>query len=323
MKFTNNSNIPLGLAVWLVGDDYDYHLEPNYISATTLLKPLKQIILSRRINQDELSIDIEELISTSMGSSFHTAIEYAWKDNYKSALKTLGYPDKVIDAVRINPDPKTVTSDDIPVYIEQRAIKEFNGFKVGGKFDLVIEGILHDNKSTSAYTWMYGTKDEDYALQGSIYKWLHPDKVKEDFIRINFIFTDWNKISALSNPKYPKHRCMYKDIPLLSNQEIEHWIEAKLNLIKRYQNASEDEIPDCTDEELWRTETKFKYFADASKTNGKSTKNFTSQAEANQYWLETKKGKGTVIAVPGEPRRCKYCNVYSICQQRKRYFKDD
>ena len=116
---------------------------------------------------------------------------------------------------------------------------------------------------------------------------------------------------------------MYKDIPLLSNQEIEHWIEAKLNLIKRYQNASEDEIPDCTDEELWRTETKFKYFADASKTNGKSTKNFTSQAEANQYWLETKKGKGTVIAVLGEPRRCKYCNAYSICQQRKRYFKDD
>ena len=48
MKFTNKNNIPLSLAVWLVTDEYDYVDKPNYISATSLLKPTRQLVLSKR-----------------------------------------------------------------------------------------------------------------------------------------------------------------------------------------------------------------------------------------------------------------------------------
>ena len=43
---TNNTNLPLSIAVWLACDDYDYNNDPYTISATTLLKPLKQIYSS-------------------------------------------------------------------------------------------------------------------------------------------------------------------------------------------------------------------------------------------------------------------------------------
>ena len=49
MIITNNHGISLPLAVWLLHDDYDYVKDENYISATSLLKSTKQIILSKRI----------------------------------------------------------------------------------------------------------------------------------------------------------------------------------------------------------------------------------------------------------------------------------
>ena len=45
-----------------------------------------------------------------------------------------------------------------PVYhylnVQQRTVKEVGKWKVGGKYDLVAEGVVQDNKSTSAYTWV-------------------------------------------------------------------------------------------------------------------------------------------------------------------------
>ena len=46
-KYLNNSNVPLSLAVFLATDNYDH--ESDTISATTLIKPLRQIILAARV----------------------------------------------------------------------------------------------------------------------------------------------------------------------------------------------------------------------------------------------------------------------------------
>ena len=59
---------------------------------------------------------------------------------------------------------------------------------VSGKYDLVLDGQLSDYKSTSVWTYIYGSKVEDYIKQGSIYKWLSPDKITSDYININYIF---------------------------------------------------------------------------------------------------------------------------------------
>ena len=326
MKITNNSNISLSLAVWLLHDEYDYVNEPNYISVTTLMKPLRHIILPRRIPRELVETDVSDFIARALGHSLHDSIEKSWVKGYKRSLALLGYPEKVIERVRINPTPEELAStpNAIPIYLEQRAKKTVtvNGktWTVGGKFDMVAEGIVHDNKSTSAYTWVYGGRDEEHQQQGSLYRWLNPDKIIEDFIRINYIFTDWQKAQAKQNPNYPQKRVESKDIVLLSEAEVQRWVEWKLQLVMKYWDAPERDIPNCTDEELWMSDPKFKYYADPAKTSGRSTKNFDSLLEANAFKAE-KGNKGIIVTVPGEPKRCDYCDAFPICTQKDKYQK--
>ncbi|QEP29858.1 exonuclease [Sinorhizobium phage ort11] len=328
MKITNNTGISLPLAVWLLHDEYDYINEPNYISATRLLRPLKHIVMAPRVPNEVKEMDISELIARASGHAYHAAIEKAWLNgNHVRPLKLLGYPDHVIGRVLVNPTEEELAAnpDAIPVFIERRAIREVtvNGtvYKVGGKFDMCAEGALNDNKSTSVWTWVYGGRDDEHKLQGSVYKWLNPKIVTEDYIRINYIFTDWQKQAAASNPKYPQSRLLKKDIPLMSDQETEEWIRWKLSMVLKYQNEPESRIPDCTDEELWRSEPQFKYYADPNKTQ-RATRNFDTLAEANAFMAE-KGGKGIVKTFPGEVKRCGYCDIAPICEQRKGYFPDD
>jgi hypothetical protein len=185
---------------------------------------------------------------------------------------------------------------------------------------MIAEGIVHDFKSTSDYTWLHGGRDDEHQLQGSIYRWLNPDKITEDFIRILYIFTDWSKASAKSNPNYPQQRVAAKDIPLLSIEDTEKWINSKLSQMKKYMTVPEGQVPECTDEELWRSEPKYKYYADSTKTSGRSTKNFESLAEAHKFWKVEKGGKGIVITEVGEAKRCNYCAAADICSQRKKLF---
>ena len=318
---TNHTGIPLTLAVWLAHDDYDYVNEDNYISATSLMKPLRHIILPSRVPVGErVKPDVGDFIARALGHSLHDSIEKSWVKGYQKNLAKLGYPAEIINRVLINPTDEQLaaTKDAIPVYLEQREIRSHRGYRIGGKYDMVAEGMVQDNKSTSVYTWTHGNRDDEHALQGSIYRWLNPKRITEDFIRINYIFTDWQKMAAKTNPAYPQKRILYKDIELMSMQDTENWVRAKLHEFKKNRNLPEEQLPDCTDEELWRSDPVFKYYADPTKTAGKSTKNFDNLAEARTHMAE--KGKGTVLVVPGEVKRCGYCAAFPICKQKDRYF---
>lgn len=318
MKITNTSEIPLALAVWLVHDEYDYINEPNYISVTKLMKPIRHLILPSRVPPEEQSMDVSDMVSRAMGHSLHDSIEKAWKKGSKHNLKKLGYPDSAIDRIMINPEEEQLKEDTIAVYLEQREFRKVIvgnvEYTVGGKFDMVAEGIVHDNKSTTAYTWMFGGKDDDYKLQGSLYRWLNPKKITEDFIRICFIFTDWQKAQAKASPNYPQQRCMYKDIPLMSIEETEDWVRNKIAQVQLYKDAPEPRIPHCTTDDLWMSDPQYKYYADPTKTSGRSTKNFDSVTEAKAFMIE-KQGKGILKTIPGQAKRCGYCDAYSICTQ--------
>jgi hypothetical protein len=333
MRISNAHDISLLLAVWLVDDNYDYaagaKFDKPYISVTTLMRPLKQIILGRRNDADRKE-DVEDYIARALGNSIHDSVEKAWKKNYARNLKLLDYPQSVIDLVRINPtdEERLAMPDMIPVYLEQRGYREFGGFVIGGKFDAVADGHVEDNKSTSAFGWVYGTRDDENIQQGSLYRWIddaRPIKwITEDHMRVNYIFTDWQKSSARQNPAYPQRRVAHKDLPLLSLADTELMVRAKLHAIRTNQDKPESQLAPCTDEELWRSNAQYRYYADPAKAtdpNAKSTKNFDSLADANAFLAE-RGGKGIVITKPGEVKRCPYCPAYEICEQRKSYFPD-
>lgn len=314
-KYLNNSNIPLALAVFLATDNYDY--EEGVLSATSLIKPVRQLVLERRMKEmqeAEPLQDISGLLASRMGSAIHDAIERSWTISPQLALKALGYPDRVIAKIRINPEkPEPGT---IPIYLEQRAYKQVGQFRVSGKFDFIGEGMVQDFKSTGVYTYMHQTNADKYILQGSIYRWLNPTLITRDVMQIHYIFTDWSKADAMRNQKYPQDRTVTQKFQLLSYDQTDAYIKRKLDALERLKDAPDSEIPECDDESLWRTSPVWKYYKDPEKMS-RSTKNFDDRSEA--FARFAKDGSiGKVVEVPGQVKACKYCKCFSICGQKDR-----
>lgn len=323
MKLTNNHGISLPLAVWLLHDDYDYINEPNYISVTKLLKSIKQLVLARRVETSDLEIDISAYLAKRLGQATHDSIESAWRRGATSAMTRLGYPAKIADNVVVNPSPEELAAnqDIIPIWFEQRAIREIAGYKVGGKFDTVIDGRLFDYKTTSVWSYMIGGKDEDYSMQGGIYRWLNPELITSDHVYIQFVFTDWQRRDAKRNPNYPQVKSKEYPVALPSIADTERFLTAKLNELSRCWNLPEDQLPPCTDKELWRSKNTYKYYANPLKTDGRSTKNFDDLAEANEF-KASNGGKGVVIIQAGEVKACEYCDAFPVCKQKDLYYGD-
>lgn len=324
MILTNQHGISVPLAVWLLHDDYDHIDEPNYISATSFLKSTRQLVLTQRVNHAERELDISAFIASRNGTAIHDSIEKAWRVSGPSALKKLGYPEAVCNNLRVNPTDEELAANKalIPVWIERRSFREItvNGitYKIGGKFDMVLEGRLFDAKTTSVYAYLLGRKDEDYKWQGSIYRWLNPELITDEHIFIQFIFTDWQKARARGDTNYPQTKVIEYPVELASLAETEAFLVAKLTELQKYTNASDEEIPYCTDKELWRSDTVYKYYTDPN--NKRATKNFEDDKAGAHAYLASKGGKGVVKAIPGEVRACEFCPAFNACKQKDNYY---
>jgi len=314
IKYTNHDNISLSLAVWLSSNFYDYDNTPNTISATTLLNPIRAIILGLQ-NKDLQKIgDISMNIPSSMGTAYHDSIEKSWtSDKLKETLESLGYSAGIADRIKVNPTKKELVEGTIPVYMEQRSKKQLKGYIVSGKFDFVAEGTLEDFKSTSVYAHIFGSNNEKYMQQGSIYRWLNPEIITEDYMRIQYIFTDWKSSDAKRDGKYPQSRLLTKKIKLMSIAETEIFVGNIIDNIKSNLSNTQDQLPLCTPTELWQKDDVWKYYKDPSKLK-RSTKNFDNALEANTR--RVKDGNvGKIVHISGEVVKCKYCNVVDICTQ--------
>lgn len=299
-KITNVDGVSLPIAVWLAYDNYDYATDDSIISATSLMKPIKQIVFGRRYKDADKEIDVSDLLASSMGTALHDSVENAWKDKSKvvKILDEMGY----------------INGSDIfdNVTFEKRSVLPVGKYKVSGKFDMVFQGIVADIKSTSVWTWIYGSKDDDYKIQMSIYRWLNPDLIKSDDAYVEFIFTDWSGVKAKQDSQYPQSRVASKKIKLMSVSETDHWIKQRLDLVELNEMNADDDLPDCTDEELWRSADTWKYYAGASRA--RATKNFDNSAEAIAFQA-SKGGKGDIVLVKGEIKRCSYCSFQEYCKQ--------
>lgn len=315
-QYSNTSSIPLSMAVFLAADNYDYHENKQYISATSLIKPLRQLILASRVPEGSNQVDLTNMVASRMGAAIHDGIERAWINNYRKAMEVLGYPSKIINKIQINPKPEELKEDSIPIYLEQRAYKQVGKWTIGGKFDFVGDGRVEDFKSTSVYTAINNTKDNDYILQGSIYRWLNPTLITKDEMAIQFIFTDWSAAKAKADPAYPQSRIQQRVLKLKSVNEIDAFIQRKLRLIEQYWDAPEADIPECSDDDLWRSDPVWKYYKNPTKMS-RSTKNFENKQDA--YIRLSQEGNvGVVVEVPGQVTACKYCSGFGLCTQKDR-----
>ena len=329
-KLTNNHQIDLPIAVWLLQDGYysgaDVAPEGELISVTSLMKPTRRLILERKVDVTKEQLDVSDLIASRVGHGLHDSIERAWTEgDWKKAMRRLHYPQSVIDRIKINPDPSTLGKDDIPIFLEQRRFKEIGDIVLTGQLDFAINGAYRDVKTTSTFSYTSGSKDEDYILQGSMYRFIMPELIWQDTMRIEFIFTDWQKYRAKGDPNYPQAKVAHKEFPLMSMKDTEEWVMDKLHDIKS--NAkhvkNQDKMVRCTDKELWKQPDTYKYYAnpETAKAGGRAQKSFNNLADAELH--KKAKGKGTIVTVKGEVKACEYCSAFSVCEQRKEYFPDE
>jgi hypothetical protein len=314
IKYTNVGGVPLAMLPWLVHDTYDHSDNPNQISATSLLKPLKQVVLTSKIT--DAAVEVSTLTASRIGTAIHDAIERSWMtpESVQKAFKLAGYPTKIANSVVVNPSADMDLSDKIPVYIEQRVDREFLGYTLSGKFDIVIDGTLGDFKNTSVFTYMNQTNAEKYIQQGSIYRWLNPSIITQDYMEIYHQFTDWSALNAQTqrDKGYPQSKLMTVKYELMSLRDTERFIKDRLSNLTQAKSMTQEELPDCTDDELWRSESVYKYYADPNKL-GRSTKNFDDYLSAHTHLANM--GKGIVLEVKGKAKACNYCSANPICLQ--------
>lgn len=320
MKITNKHNLSLPLAVLFCTSDYDHDDSPNTISATTLMKPLKSIVLAMQNKDLSGEMDLIDMVPSVFGSAVHAFAEKGWLD-YQTvvrALTAIGIAPEVQNRIVINPDPKNLKEGAIPIYIEKRSARKINGWTVRGKFDACVNGKLSDHKTCSVWSTIFGSGNKDYTLQGSIYAWLNQDIVSSNEISIEKNYTDWSSSEARKKSTYPQLRAESIDFPLMSMEAIEAYIVSKLKQIDECLKLHQSEMPPCNEEELWTKETLYKYYKNPEAK--RATKNYLSSDEANARL--NAEGCGIVKVFPGEVKRCAYCSVQPICDQSKGYLAD-
>ncbi len=315
MNITNKNNLSLPLAVLFSYSDYDGVVADKTISATSLLKPLRSIILGLQ-NPDLYSeVDLTDMIPAVFGSAVHSYAQDAWEDpaTVTKALTAMGINAETQKRVVIN--PKTVEQGQVPIYIERRSERKINGWTIRGKFDGCVDGKLFDYKTKSVWSDIFGSNDEDYKLQGSIYRWLNPTIALADSISVESVYTDWSSSKARADSKYPQLRVASKDFDLMSLETTGNWIAERLAIIDSCMDLAQADLPRCTPEELWETPTKYKYF----KKEGakRATKIYDSMSEASLRL--SNEGCGEIRTFPGQIKRCNYCNVAGICTQAQEY----
>lgn len=294
IKYTNKLDMPWYIAEWLLTDTYDSI--PNTISATRLLCPARALVLLEQAEEsgDVIEIDISELFAARYGTTIHESMEsvlsaYSVKQIAKEQLNISG----------------TVN------FTEKRFFAEIDGYKISGKPDAVLDGILHDFKSTSAYKYKSGDI-QDYQIQLSIYRWL----LEKNGIyvphtgKIDFIFTDWSRTRAKYESGYPASRYTGKLVELYSSKEVEAYIRIQLARLER----AKQELPLCTPEELWQDGTVYAHMREGRK---KAVRLYDTYEEAAAAVANDKENKARVEERVGKAKRCAYCDARSICEQYK------
>lgn len=317
MKIKNDLGIDWIIAGWLASNTYTGSNCDGFISASSFCRSVRQNVLGRLIekNGDEDPVDISTMLKANVGTALHRDIQAVWENPVviTEALKSLGYTDTQIKNIHVNPDEPM---DGTNIWFEKRVTKEIGDWVVTGQFDLVVDDTIHDFKSTSVYTCINKTKEEDYKIQLSIYRWLNQELIKNDVGIIHYIFTDWNKNNVYSVNGYPQHPFVSIPIRLMSVQETEEFIKQRIRNIDYY-TENLDELPLCNDHTLMINKQVWQYFT--SPTSPKAYKNFDTQIEAIKYMNTEKKGKGLVKLKQQEPTGCKYCNCCNRCNQYKSF----
>lgn len=290
MIWTNKFNLPHYAAEWLMHDEYVY--EEGVVSSTRLLAPARQFALYKW-NWDNLQMDVSEMIAARYGTAIHDSIE-------KVKLNGCAQEQRLYTTIDINGQ----------------------AYKISGQFDILKDINLEmqklvDVKSTSVWSYIYNSKEQDYVKQLSVYRYIG-NKNGYNIGRhaeIFMIFTDWSKSRAKKDVNYPQLRISIKPIVLWDDEATEKYIIERLTEFDKAVKCKPEELSKCSDEELWKDPDTWAIVKPGRVT---ALKVCDTEKESREWVLANNlQNKVAIQFRRGKARRCNYCMARPFCTQYK------
>jgi len=280
MRVTNNWDVPAPL-VTLASREF-YSKGSSQYSVTELLSPPRVRRLREQF-QDQLEQDVTDMMWQMLGSALHVVMERGVMPGWIS---------------------------------EERLFADVNGVTISGQIDLQEETpdgvVLYDYKFTSA--WAVMNEKIEWEEQLNLYGWLVQTVRQKQVagLKICALIRDWSR-HEVGKEGYPPKQIHLIDIPLWDYETATKFVRERLDL-HRESKVSADwghNLPECTPQERWQSETTYAVRREGRKTAIRVLKDLT---EAQQL---AEKEKGYVETRLGEPKRCtgNYCGVNEWCSQ--------
>jgi len=270
-------------------------------SVTTLLDPARVVFLNKR-HLHKVKLYVEDLLHSYTGTGAHD------------------YWEKMLTKI-----PNTRYE------CETRLSYTVNNRVISGAFDAVYdERVMYDMKNTSVWKMMFGSKD-DWAAQQNIYRWLYwndRQKILKQ-LKIVGLFRDWNRNNMQRAGKnYPRYPAMEILLPVWDLDDTYRFMEEKVNGLIKHEDTPDDELPECSYEDMWSEPDKVAVMSTRLKSRAVRVLSDmkTAKAYVNKY-LAGNSCKDSVKTLsyqirPCERRRCEsWCPVNKYCNQYHDYLK--
>lgn len=286
MIITNNLNLPKQF-VSAVKKDYVYK-EKRY-SVTSMLKGTREILLSRRHN-DEITSDVSDMIWALFGSGVHKALEdsEAEEDEHKEMRIEIEMP---------------------------------NGYTLSGVVDLFSESQKKVTDFKTGTVWKVIFNDwQDYRTQTLIYAYmLRKLGYEVNCSEIVLLLKDFSKTKSKTEANYPKQNVFVKHFDFTEEdfEQIDDFLCTKFEEIEKYEQIEDNAIPVCSEEERWASPTKYAVMKKGRKSAVKLCET-ASQAQSmvdelgSDHYIEERKGID---------KKCsEYCSCCSFCSYYKEQY---
>jgi hypothetical protein len=286
MKIINNVNAPQQLINAANSILNKEHTKADF-SATQLYKSPRQVQLVKR-HKAKIEKNITDVIWALFGTSLHNLVE--------------GYADSKLDQA------------EVPLSIV------INDKSISGVCDLIsknVKVILSDYKVTSAWSIVFG--NPDWEKQLNIYNFMLHKMYgwSCDKLRIVALLRDWTKSKVDPDGKYPAENVQVIEIDnIWETGRAEEYITERVKIHTDNESVADDDLPECSKEELWQKPTTYAI----KKTGRKSAvKTEESMDELQKYAkfknIDLNSKVYSVETRPGKCGRCDYCDASPFCSQ--------
>lgn len=219
---TNIHNLPSPIVRAILNDPYNAGKAD--VSTTRLINP-PQLETLRYRHRDEIIEDVSERIWSLLGQATHTIAE---------------------------------RSADNTVISEKRYFAEMEGWTVSGAVDLIEGTTLIDYKVTSVWTYIYGSRVEEWTAQGNVNRWLaYQNGLKTlDKMANILILRDWAKRDVGKRPNYPAVQIVTQPLEMWPIEKAEAYVRERVKIHQLARAAKDEEMPPCSAEERWENRSK-------------------------------------------------------------------